>query len=245
MNDVHSESTVGSIVRDNPKTGRVFERFGIDFCCGGKRSLEEAVASASLDLDEVLEALRSAMADSARTSRERDCTRLSMEELVDHIVSTHHAYLGEELPRVGGMVEKVASVHGESHAELLELRDVYRAFAEELREHAQKEEQILFPAIREIERSEGAARFPFGSISNPIGAMEHEHDSAGGALKRMRELTDGFTPPAEACNTWLAMLEGLRDIEDDLHWHVHKENNVLFPLAVEAERDVAIEGSPD
>ncbi len=240
MKTVTLDNTVGELVRLNPRTARAFKDLGIDFCCGGKKSLREVCNSKSLEPDELLEAIRRSVECDPRAVREVDCSPMGLSQLADHIVSTHHAYLENELPRLGEMVEQVARVHGEEHEELTELREVFLAFEDEIRQHMLKEEEVLFPALGHLEASDAPVAFPFGSVSNPIQAMLHEHDSAGDALKRMRKLTNGFTPPPQACDTWRAVLEGLRDLEEDLHWHIHKENNILFPLAVEIEKTLSL-----
>jgi regulator of cell morphogenesis and NO signaling len=160
---------------------------------------------------------------------------MSMTELADHIEQTHHAYLRSELPRLTRLVDKVTSVHGEAHAWLEDVRTVFAGLVAELEPHMMKEEQILFPMIRDIE-SGGSGASHCGSIENPIRVMEHEHDNAGQALERLRELTNGFVAPDGACNSFRAMLDGMETLEADLHQHIHKENNVLFVRAAEAAR---------
>jgi regulator of cell morphogenesis and NO signaling len=158
---------------------------------------------------------------------------MSMTELADHIEETHHTYLRSELPRLTRLVNKVTAVHGQAHAWLDEVRTVYAGLVTELEPHMMKEEQILFPMIREIEKSGSSGAVYCGTIENPIRVMEHEHDNAGEALARLRTLTDGFAMPEGACNSFRAMLDGLETLEADLHQHIHKENNVLFVRAAE------------
>jgi regulator of cell morphogenesis and NO signaling len=163
-----------------------------------------------------------------------------MTSLVDHIVTTHHAYLREEFPRLTKMTERVAQVHGERHSELPEVRDVFAALRNELEMHMQKEEQILFPMIKQLDSGgAGGAAGHCGTIANPINMMEQEHDSAGDALGTLRKLTGGFAVPVDACNTYRVMLDSLAKLEVDLHQHIHKENNILFPKALAAETRVA------
>jgi regulator of cell morphogenesis and NO signaling len=166
----------------------------------------------------------------------------TLSDMCDSIESSHHAYLRQELPRLTQLVAKVLSVHGAQHTWLSELSDAFQQLREELVPHMFKEEQILFPAIRTIEQSRTVPFFPFGSVDNPIRMMEHEHDVAGQALKTMRETTSDYALPVGGCNTFRAMLDGLRELEYDLHQHIHKENNILFPRA---SRLAAELGSPD
>jgi len=223
--------TVGELVTGNPARSRVFEALGIDYCCGGKRPLQEVCDAKGLDITEVRARLEAVEADPDAVHVEA----MGLGELADHIESTHHAYLREELPRLMKMTRRVAKVHGESDARLGELERVFAGFEDELYEHMMKEEQILFPAIRQMEVSNALPQLPFGSIANPIRAMEAEHDNAGSALEQLSALTDGYTPPDWACNTYRALLDGLHELEQDMHQHVHSENNVLFPRAIELE----------
>jgi regulator of cell morphogenesis and NO signaling len=209
---------------------------GIDYCCGGKKTIAEICEKKKLDpemLFEVLEAEAEAAPDSDISPSD-----MSLSDLTDHIVSTHHAYLRAELPRLGKMAQRVAKVHGEKDERLGALSETFDAFTAELESHMAKEENVLFPAIRQIDGAERMPSLPFGRVANPIHCMEQEHDNAGAALERMRALTDGFTPPDWACNTYRALLDGLHDLELDMHQHVHKENNVLFPRVIEREEQL-------
>jgi regulator of cell morphogenesis and NO signaling len=160
---------------------------------------------------------------------------MTLTELADHIEATHHAYLKEELPRLDSMTEKVARVHGEHEPRLAQTRQAFLALKAELEPHMMKEERILFPIIRQLEQADGPLQFHCGSVANPIRQMEHEHDQAGNALAILSESTDRYTPPDWACNTYRAMLDSLARLESDMHQHVHKENNVLFPKAIRME----------
>ncbi len=157
-------------------------------------------------------------------------------ELCDHIEQTHHAFLHEQLPFITELLNKVVAAHGEHHPELADVRDTFRALREELEPHMFKEERILFPAIRKLETAGVPLSMPFGSVQNPIGVMEDEHAVAGEALRRMRMLTDDYQIPDDACGAYRGLLEILPRLESDLHEHIHKENNILFPRAIELER---------
>lgn len=227
---------VGELVRSKPARSRVFEMFGLDYCCGGKLPLEEACARRGVDVQQVLNGLaevdRSEAGDDAAYI---DANAMSLAELADHIEHTHHAYLRRELPRLNAMVRKVAEVHGSHYPWVLEVNEVFAGFAAELISHMVKEEHVLFPLIRQLESNRNESSRGPASVRMPIRAMEHEHDDAGRALARMNEISNGFTPPDGACNTFRAMLDGLAHLERDMHQHVHKENNVLFPRAERLE----------
>jgi len=232
--------TVGELVRENPTRSRVFERFSIDYCCGGKVPLQEACRDRGLDPERVAAEL--AAVDAEPADQTGDPATMGLGDLADHIEATHHAYLREELPRLDFMTEKVAQVHGDAEPRLREIRQVFVACRQELEAHMLKEERVLFPMIRELEQADGPVAFHCGSLANPIRMMEHEHDQAGDAMSRFKELTDGYLPPDWACNTYRAMVDGLAAFERDMHQHVHKENNVLFPRALELEASRSAKG---
>ena len=235
MSAVDQGLSVGQLVRQRPSRSRVFDRFGIDYCCGGKLPLPSACEAKQIKLTEVLQALQEE--EQAECQDFVDADALSLSELCDHIQATHHAYLREELPRLNQMSEKVARVHGDKEPKLKTIRDAFLELRAELEPHMMKEEGILFPMVRQLEESEASPEFHCGSIANPIHQMEHEHDGAGEALARIRKAADNFNPPDWACNTYRALFDGLQALEQDMHQHVHKENNVLFPKAVELEKE--------
>ncbi len=225
------ESTVGEIVAARPLLARLFEQLGIDYCCGGKQPLAAVCARRGLDLGTTLALLESAGAALAAGAPEVNAAAMGQAELADHIEAVHHAYLKTELPRLVEMADRVALKHEWRDARLREVRLAVRDLAEEMLSHMQKEEQILFPLVRRIAAGEQPA-----DLAGPIAQMEAEHESAGGLTGRLRLLTDGFTPGADACNTHRALLAGLAEFEADLHRHVHKENNILFPRALAGQR---------
>lgn len=229
------ETTVGELVAQRPSRSRVFEKLGIDYCCGGKKPLSEACAEKGIAADTVLTVLLAIEEPAA--SGERNWTNATLVELSRHIEQTHHEYLKRELPRLGAIVHRVAAVHGDRHSWLAEFESVYSRFAAEMQAHMMKEEQVLFPLIRSLESGEESLTAACGhGVGHPIRIMEHEHDDAARSLARMRELSGGFTPPADACNTFRAMLDGLGELEAETHQHVHKENSILFPKALGLER---------
>jgi regulator of cell morphogenesis and NO signaling len=237
LNDNLLQTTVGQLVIERPARARIFESFGIDYCCGGKQPLGQAIREKGLDEKTVLGVL-DAFDQQQSPQADRDWSQATLAELADHIEQTHHAYLKTELPRLEFLVHKVANRHGEHRPQLVELAHVFDAFKAELASHMYKEEAILFPICRQLDGSTPPAQFHCGSVRNPIAVMMREHDDAGDALKRMRELTDDYTAPADACNTYRALFDSLRELEFDMHRHVHKENSILFPRAVEAEASV-------
>lgn len=234
---VNTEKTVRELALEIPNATRVFEKLGIDYCCGGGKSLAEACSTAHLSMDEVLNSLAGAAEPPARD--ERDWTAQPLTELVEHIVRTHHKYTREEIARLLPLLDKVCSVHGKNHAELLAIRGAFRGLSQELTTHMMKEEMVLFPYIGRLEESvlqkEPVLPPPFGSVQNPIHMMMGEHDSAGEALRSMRESSHGYTTPDDACFSYRTLYQALEGFEADLHQHIHLENNILFPRAVGLE----------
>ncbi len=224
------DRTVGGIVAERPSQSRVFQAFGIDFCCQGGRTLREACERKGIAVEAVVEQLEAELRD--KPAPEVNPATFPPERLADHIVEKHHRYLRDELPRLHAMAARVAQVHGGHTPSLVEVYEVFHDMAAELADHMMKEEEMLFPAIRAICRGESA----FMPLDGPIACMLHEHDDAGAALARLRELTNGFAPPPEACNTYRALFAGLAELEEDLHIHIHLENSVLFPAAQAMEK---------
>ncbi len=243
MTTLNAETTVGELVKIRPARARIFEHLKIDYCCGGKLPLAEACAKRGLDAEAVLDQLQKADAEAEqRDSTLIDADAMGLTELADHIEQVHHAYLREELPRLDHMTDRVYRVHGEYEPRLADVRRAFVALKDELTSHMMKEEQILFPMIRQLEGATGVPDSHCGSISNPIRQMEAEHDNAGDALEIMNKATDGYQPPEWACNTYRAMLDSLDTLEKDMHQHIHKENNVLFIKAAKLEAELATKG---
>ncbi len=233
MAQVNVNSSVGNWVATHPQTSRVFEALQIDYCCGGGTSLEQACWDRGLDPKQVVLQLEQSLVDEEPPTQ--DWSHAPLADLCDHIEQTHHAYLKVELPRLTKIVAKVVDAHGTTHPELAMVQEVFATLRAELEPHMLKEEQVLFPAIRQLEQSADDPSFPFGTVANPIRMMEQEHDDAGFALSRLHTLTRDYQVPEGACNTYRAMLAGLRHLERDMHRHVHKENSILFPRAIELE----------
>ncbi len=239
MPAIQITDTVAEVVTRCPSLSRLFEQEGIDYCCGGKKTLDVVCEKKGLDATEFVSRLEE-LANCGLNENVVDADAMSLTELADHIEQTHHAYLRSEFPRLEKMTKRVASVHGEKNPALLEIRDTYAAMSEELLNHLAKEEQILFPMVRQIDASETAPQFHCGSLANPIHQMELEHSEAGSALEKLRELTDDYIPPQWACNTYRAMFDALAELERDLHQHIHKENNILFPRAIKMESEKSL-----
>ncbi len=229
--------TVRDIALENPGAIRVFETFGIDYCCGGRKSLAEACAMKEIAVEKVIEALE--RATTTPNDRPEDWTVKSLGQLAAHIVTVHHAYVRKELPRLEELAAKVVRRHGDTHAELPEIQAKLAQLGEELLQHCAKEEIFLFPYITKLERAiDGETSKPhgcFGSVADPIAMMTQEHDAAGTLIAEMRELSDGFQPPEGSCPTYRGFYNGLREFEQDLHQHIHLENNILFPRAIALE----------
>ena len=238
--NLDTTKTVREVALNHPAATRVFEKLGIDYCCGGNRSLEQACGDASLHVQQVRELLKSAVAAADGRSQARNWLTESLADLIAHINNTHHKYTREESARLGPLFAKVCSVHGDKHPELLEMREKFQALGRELSTHMMKEEMVLFPYIERMEESviagEPVLPSPFGSVNNPIAMMVHEHDSAGNLLRDMRESSGGYQTPQGACVSYQTLYSALAEFERDLHQHIHLENNVLFPRAIEMER---------
>ena len=237
MSNLSIDTTVGQLVAEQPALARVFERLGIDYCCGGKMPLAEACGKMGLDAASVLKVIR-ACDNGKGTDDHGHWALTTMGQLVDHIVTEHHGFLRTELPRLTGMMGKVIAAHGQREPHLKEVGQILAGFKAEIDQHLVKEEQILFPMIKELEGAKTKPAFHCGSVGNPIRVMMMEHEGAGDAMHRMRELTKNYVAPEEACNTYRALLDGLREMEEDMHRHVHEENNILFPKAAKLEAEL-------
>lgn len=237
------EMTLGSIVAEDYRNAAVLERFGLDFCCGGKRTLDEACGARGYEPAVVADAIEQARSTADPHSAVSDET-WNVNELIAHIVSAHHGYVRQASPRIAGYLNKLIAVHGERHPELARVAQHFDELASELSTHMFKEEEILFPYVRDLAAVEGGAPMPsnvFGTVRNPIRMMEAEHTSAGQELAIVRELTDNYRTPADGCTTYRVCYQELEAFDDDLRRHIHLENNVLFPRAVAMERAVGVD----
>ncbi|MDR3690773.1 MAG: iron-sulfur cluster repair di-iron protein [Fimbriimonas sp.] len=229
MNYELLDRPIGQLVAEKPARSIVFERWGIDYCCGGKKPLQQVLLTKQLNSERILEEID--QIDHAVRAPEIDWTKESMTSLCDHIYETHHEPMRAALPRLSALVGKVADRHGAKDARLIQLREVFEGFQSELLAHMEKEDRILFPMIRMLDSGANVH-----SVAGPIEVMLAEHDDAGEALASMKNLTDGFAAAPDACNSHRAMLDGLAELESDMHRHIHKENNILFPRALAASK---------
>ena len=237
--NVITEKTVRELALENVAATKVFESFGIDYCCGGNQTLEQACHKANIHVNQVLRSLEEARQSSSANSTVRNWQTEPLGDLISHITNTHHSYTRDAIAGLTPLFAKVCSVHGTNHPELLELRGVFAGLTQELKLHLMKEEKVLFPYIVRMEEAviEKAPILPppFGTVQNPVAMMEHEHDSAGNALRTLRALSQGYIAPPDACISYQTLYKALAELEADLHQHIHLENNVLFPRAIEME----------
>ena len=234
--------TVGELAAENPAATRVFEKLGIDYCCGGSNTLEQACRAARLPLEQVTDSMEMAWETGRATASDRDWRIEPLADLIAHIRNTHHQYTRAELARLGPLFDKVCSVHGENHPELARMRATFGGLAQELATHLMKEEMVLFPYIVRMEEAvlekSTPLPAPFGSVRNPVAMMLDEHDGAGQALREMRAAGNGYVAPPDACASYRTLYQALAEFETDLHQHIHLENNILFPRAIEMERGI-------
>jgi regulator of cell morphogenesis and NO signaling len=234
------DTTIRDIVANDFRAAGVFQRYGIDFCCKGNRSVQEACRNGSVTAERILQEVSDATASPAAGGPRFNSWDLGT--LAAYIVANHHGFVRESLPALRAHTQKIATVHGARHPELLEVAALIENVADEMDSHMMKEEQILFPYITELAvaaRGDSAhPSAPFGTVRNPIRMMEMEHESVGDALARIRLLTGDYRAPEDACATYRVCLQELDAFERDLHEHVHLENNLLFPKAARLEAEV-------
>lgn len=227
MRLIDAETTVGELVRAQPNRARVFENLGIDYCCGGKKPLAEVCRARNLDPATVVAMLAALEGDPEEPAPNPD--QMTLSGLCDHIERDHHDWLREELPRLDFMTRKVAAVHGDHEPRLREIRRVFESFQAEIVAHTREEEEQIFPAIRNLDAASGRPAETAAALKVTFAKLESEHEQAGAALEQLADLTDRHTPPDWACNTFRALYDTLARLERNMHQHVHKENNVLFP----------------
>lgn len=241
--NISKEDIIGVIVADDYRTASVFEQAGIDFCCNGNRSIEAACDEQHLNTDVLISRLQNAINTSPANDGACDYISWPLDLLADFIEKKHHRYVTTQIPVIQSLLEKIVRVHGEKHPELSEIKVHFDACAGELAEHMKKEELMLFPFIRKMvqAKQEGhkEAAAPFGTVRNPIRMMMHEHDTEGERFRRIKQLSNQYTAPEDGCNTYRAAFATLKAFEDDLHLHIHLENNILFPKSVELEQSFA------
>ena len=233
---VLEEVKVGDVVSANINSAHVFKKYGIDFCCGGGISIQKACEKKNVDMNSLLQDLKNL---DEKVMPSQNFKNWELDFLIDYIVNTHHVYVKESLEMLDAYASKVARVHGEGHPPVVKIYEWFLAINEELTAHIHKEEAILFPYIKNLvvvnRANSGLEQSPFGGVNNPIAMMETEHEKAGDILKEIAKLSYNYNPPDWACNTFKALYAKLDEFEQDLHLHVHLENNILFPKAIALE----------
>lgn len=242
--NVTKDSIIGTVVADDYRAAGVFEQVGIDFCCNGNRTIEAACTEQNVAPDRLVSNLQMVLNSTTRKDDAvSDYKSWPLDLLADFIEKKHHRYVTAQIPVIQAFLEKIVRVHGDRHPELAEIKELFDASAGELTAHMKKEELMLFPFIRKmvqaIEAGNSDIAAPFGTIQNPIRMMMHEHDGEGERFRRIKELSNQYTSPADGCNTYRAAYATLKAFEDDLHLHIHLENNILFPKSIELEQSFA------
>jgi regulator of cell morphogenesis and NO signaling len=236
---IEKTNTVAQVVAENIKTAHIFKKHGIDFCCGGGITIEKACLKNDVDFT-ILESEMQSVDD--KPGRAYDYNSWELDFLIDHIVNIHHSYVEDGLPVMYQYAEKVAKVHGHYYTEVVKVYELVQEIVKDLSYHLKKEEQILFPYIKYMlqVKKEGRSMSapPFNTVNNPIRMMEDEHEHAGDLFKEIARLTNNYTPPKEACNTFRALYAKLEEFEQDLHQHIHLENNILHPKAITLEASI-------
>ncbi len=238
--EVFQQLTLSQIVTKDHRAAGVFEKYNLDFCCKGNKSLGEACKERGLNAEEILSELQGGnIASRGDNLRFNDW---ELDFLVDYIINNHHQYVKDSIPVVSAHANKVASVHGKNHPETIELNKIFTVVYKDLKQHLMKEEEILFPYIKYLVKVKNNNSVPerpyFGTIANPINMMESEHTSVGDNLFAIRKLTDNYTLPSDACTTYTAYYKEMKEFEEDLHKHVYLENSILFPKAIELEKKI-------
>ena len=236
---LNANTTVRQFALEMPNATRIFETLKIDYCCGGNVPLDEACNAAGVAVDSVMRLLEESAKKGSQNGARTDFQKAPLSELTSYIVDKHHAFTRQEMDRLRALLDKVCSAHGQNHPELLTVQALFRELCMDLTPHMFKEEQMLFPYI---ERMEEAAKNgheisppPFGTVRNPVRMMMMEHDTAGDLLRKLRETSSDYTVPKDGCISYQTLYQAMEAFEQDLHQHIHLENNVLFPRAVEME----------
>ena len=236
--DETPEETIGEMVTRDYRKAQAFKKLGIDFCCGGKKTLSEVSRSKGISLEVIQSELEAVKRNDHNQGLNFDNWELDF--LTDYIINTHHSYCRDSIPFIMEIANKVARVHGGSHPELVKVAEVFARIAQDLVLHMSKEERVLFPFIKQLVTAKNTgselSSNPLGGVLSPIRVMEMEHEQAGEDLTAIRELTSGYTLPAGACNSYTILFKKLEEFENDLYDHVHLENNILFPKAINLEK---------
>lgn len=233
---INQEVNVSDVVSENIQAAHIFKKYGIDFCCGGGVSIEKICLKKNIDVALLLQDLNT-ISDSSLPSQQ--CNRWELDFLIDYIIHTHHSYVLESLDLIDEYATKVVKVHGTGHPAVIEIARLFKQVAMDLSSHMRKEEMILFPYIKKLvavkKQQTALEESHVGSVFNPIQIMQEEHEVVGNVLKQIRVLSESYAPPSWACNTFKALYAKLDEFEQDLHLHIHLENNILFPKAIALE----------
>lgn len=238
--NITKDTIIGALVAQDYRTASVFKNSKIDFCCNGNRTIEDACIQNDLDSQMLITQLK-AVANQTQDSG-IDYNAWPLDLLADYVEKKHHRYVETKIQEITPFLEKVVRVHGDRHPELAEVEQLFKASAGELTQHMKKEEMILFPFIRKMVEAKNtgtAVQASFGTVQNPIRMMMHEHEGEGERFRKIAALTDNYTPPADACNTYKVAFALIKEFEEDLHLHIHLENNILFPKSIEMEASFA------
>ena len=238
-NNASKEASIGELVAKDLRKAEVFKKFNIDFCCGGKKTLSQVCNDKQINIKDIESEFEKL--DSTSESISQNYNEWSLDFLVDFIINTHHKYVKSSLPLLMEYTAKVAKVHGKEHLEVVTIYDLFKEASEELNSHMMKEETILFPYIKQLVNEKKSVNecCSFGTVKNPIRMMEHEHDVVGNIFKTIRELSNDYTPPEDACTTYKLSYKKLEEFENDLHQHIHLENNILFPKSIKLESELS------
>lgn len=235
--NIDPQTIIGELVAEDYRTATVFKNNGIDFCCNGNRTIGEACEKKHIAIETLLESLNKVMVSGNDSVADYNAWPLDL--LSDYIEKKHHRYVRAKIKEIVPFLNKVARVHGDNHPELKEVEQLFNDSASELSHHMQKEEMILFPFIRKMLSGEQAsATPPFDTVQNPIEMMKNEHENEGERFRRIAALTNNYIPPVDACNTYKVSFSILKEFEEDLHLHIHLENNILFPKAIAMEQEI-------
>ena len=237
---ITKDTIVGDLVAKDYRTATVFKQNGIDFCCNGNRTLEEVCKQKEMSVTNIIGELN--QVSQQISAAQTDFNSWPLDLLADYIEKKHHRYVEEKIQKIKPYLDKICKVHGEHHPELYEINQLFNDSAGELAMHMKKEELILFPAVRRMVKAQMQKTTPerpqFGSVNNPIKMMMHEHNNEGERFRKIEELSNKYNPPQDACNTYRVSFAMLKEFEDDLHLHIHLENNILFPKALELEKHI-------
>ena len=237
---IQSNQNIGELVAQDYRSAGVFKKYGIDFCCQGNRTINDACTEKLLDVEVVLNDLSEI--GNVSNSSGIDFKSWPLDLLADYIEKTHHRYVEDKSPELISYLDKICEVHGENHTELYEIKDLIQQTVGNLSQHMKKEELVLFPYIRKMEKAKRTGELlqkpSFGSIQNPINQMESEHSAEGDRFRSIETLSNNYTPPADGCNTYRVTFAMLKEFQDDLHLHIHLENNILFPKSILLEKQV-------